>query len=173
MNTSATSALKISRALLILLRVINLSMGIGMGLALIASLPFAEAMVTFFTKRPGTIDADWMLPVLRIWLVAAMAMVAIVHVFLTRLLGVVDSVGDGDPFVAENAQRLRTMAVCGFAIEALGLLFGVFAATMNAAGSNIEWEPSLTGWLAVALLFVLSQVFAEGTRMRRDLDGLI
>ena len=159
MNTSATSALKISRALLILLRVVNLSMGIGMGLA--------------FTKRPGTIDADWMLPVLRIWLVAAMAMVAIVHVFLTRLLGVVDSVGDGDPFVAENAQRLRTMAVCGFAIEALGLLFGVFAATMNAAGSNIEWEPSLTGWLAVALLFVLSQVFAEGTRMRRDLDGMI
>ena len=53
MNTSATSALKISRALLILLRVVNLSMGIGMGLALIASLPFAEAMVTFFTKRPG------------------------------------------------------------------------------------------------------------------------
>ena len=66
MNTSATSALKISRALLILLRVVNLSMGIGMGLALIASLPFEEAMVTFFTKRPGTIEADWMLSDLRI-----------------------------------------------------------------------------------------------------------
>ncbi len=173
MPVSATTALRISRVLLMLLRVINLSMGIGILLALIASLPFAETIAAFFTKRPGSIDPAWMLPVLRIWLVAAMAMVAIVHVFLTRLLAVVDSVGDGDPFVAENAQRLRSMAICGFAIEALGLLFGVFATLMNAAGSNIEWKPSLTGWLAVALLFVLSQIFAEGTRMRRDLDGMI
>ncbi len=173
MTASATTALRISRALLILLRVINLSMGIGILLTLLASLPFAETIAAFFTKRPGSIDRAWMLPVLRIWLVAAMAMVAIVHVFLTRLLAVVDSVGDGDPFVAENAQRLRSMAICGFAIEALGLLFGVFATLMNAAGSNIEWKPSLTGWLAVALLFVLSQIFAEGTRMRRDLDGMI
>ena len=147
MNTSATSALKISRALLILLRVVNLSMGIGMGLALIASLPFAEAMVTFFTKRPGTIDADWMLPVLRIWLVAAMAMVAIVHVFLTRLLGVVDSVGDGDPFVAENAQRLRTMAVCGFAIEALGLSPRLVTADVSNLKVTYPLDLQLAEWI--------------------------
>lgn len=173
MSGSATSALKVSRALLILLRVINLATGMGLVVALVASVPFAETFLAFFSKRPGSISTDWMLPTLRIWLLAAMLMVAMVHVFLARLLAVLESVRAGDPFVFENAARLRTMAIFGLAIEALRLLFGAFAATMNAAGSNIDWSFSLTGWLAVALLFVLSQVFAEGTRMRRDLDGMI
>jgi hypothetical protein len=29
------------------------------------------------------------------------------------------------------------------------------------------------GWLAVLLLFVLAQVFLEGTRMREDLEGTV
>jgi hypothetical protein len=167
------SALAVSRALLWLLRLLNLATGVGLVLALVASVPFAGTFAAFFTKGPGTLDPGWMLPVLRLWMVVAMAMVAAVHVFLSRLLAVVDSVRAGDPFVAANALRLRTMAVCGLVIEALRLVFGLFAATMNAAGSNIDWQFSLTGWLAVALLFVLSQVFAEGARMRRDLDGMI
>ena len=32
---------------------------------------------------------------------------------------------------------------------------------------------SVTPWLAVLLLFVLARVFAEGTRMRSDLDGTV
>lgn len=167
------SALAVSRALLRLLRLLNLATGVGLVLALVASVPFADTFADFFTKGPGTLGPGWLLPVLRLWFVAAMVMVAAVHVFLSRLLAVVDSVRAGDPFVAENARRLRTMAVCGLVIEALRLVFGVFAATMNAAGSNMDWDFSLTGWLAVALLFVLSQVFAQGTRLRRDLDGMI
>ena len=30
-----------------------------------------------------------------------------------------------------------------------------------------------TGWLAVALLFVLAQVFEEGTRIRTELEAMI
>jgi hypothetical protein len=30
-----------------------------------------------------------------------------------------------------------------------------------------------TGWLAILLLFVLAQVFREGTRMREDLAGTV
>ena len=50
----------------------------------------------------------------------------------------------------------------------------MLAATMNAAGSNVEWEFSgMTGWLAVVLLFVLARVFEEGTHMREDLETMI
>jgi hypothetical protein len=31
----------------------------------------------------------------------------------------------------------------------------------------------LTGWLAILLLFVLAQVFREGTRRREDLEGTV
>ena len=47
------------------------------------------------------------------------------------------------------------------------------AATINAAGSNVEWKFSAAGWEAVLLLFVLARVFEEGTRLRHDLETMI
>jgi hypothetical protein len=47
------------------------------------------------------------------------------------------------------------------------------AATLNAAGSNVDWEFSANGWLGVVLVFVLARVFEEGTRMRQDLESMI
>jgi hypothetical protein len=44
---------------------------------------------------------------------------------------------------------------------------------MNAAGSNIPWSFSLTGWVALTLLFVLARVFEEGTRIRTDLEAMV
>jgi hypothetical protein len=80
----------------------------------------------------------------------------------------------GDPFVPENAARLQTIAWCVLALQLLHLTFGVMAATVNAAGSNVDWKFSgLTGWLAVVLLFVLARVFEEGTQMREDLERMI
>ena len=31
----------------------------------------------------------------------------------------------------------------------------------------------VSGWLAILLLFVLAQVFLEGTHMREDLEGTV
>jgi hypothetical protein len=38
---------------------------------------------------------------------------------------------------------------------------------------RINGNFDLTGWLAILLLFVLAQVFLEGTRMREDLEGTV
>ena len=38
---------------------------------------------------------------------------------------------------------------------------------------HINGNFDLTGWLAILLLFVLAQVFLEGTRMREDLEGTV
>lgn len=168
-----TAALGASRFLLKLLRVFNLATGVGLVLAIPASFLFEPQFVAFFSKKPPSIDPSWLMPILRTWIVFALPMVAAVHVLLSRLLDVVETVGSGDPFVPENAMRLKTIAWCALALQVLELVFGVMAAAINAAGSNVEWKFSLTGWLAVVLLFVLARVFEEGTQMREDLEAMV
>lgn len=148
-------------------------MGISLVVALPASVLFEPQFLEFFSKRPPRIDPTWLVPVLRIWIVLTLPMVAAVHVLLSRLLAVVETVRSGDPFVPENAARLKTIAWCVLATQLLDLTNAVMAATLNAAGSNVDWKFSVTGWVAVVLLFVLARVFEEGTRMREDLGTLI
>ena len=94
------------------LRVLNLVMGIGLLAGIPASFLFESTFFEFFSKRPPRIDPTWLVPVLRIWLVLALPMVAAVHVSLSRLLAVVETVRSGDPFVPQNAARLKTIAWC-------------------------------------------------------------
>lgn len=168
-----STALGVSRVLLWILLGFNLVMGVMLVLAFPATFLFEPVFLEFFSKKPPRIDPAWLIPVLRIWLVLALPMVAAVHVSLSRLLAMVETVRFGDPFVPENAVRLKTIAWCALINELLRLAFGVMAAIMNAAGSNIDWNFSATGWLAVVLLFVLARVFEEGTQMRADLEKMI
>lgn len=168
-----SSALGASRALLWILRAFNLFIAASLVAAFAASFPFEPQFFEFFSKRPPRIDSSWLVPILRIWIVLALPMVAAVHILLSRLLEMVETVRAGDPFVPENATRLKTIAWCSLVNELLRLVYGVMAATLNAAGSNIDWKFSATGWLAVVLLFVLARVFEEGTRMRQDLEAMI
>jgi hypothetical protein len=92
------------------------------------------------------------------------------HLLLARLSAIVQTVRAGDPFVPSNAGRLKTIAWCLLAIQLLDLGFG--AATI-AIEPDVDWSFSLTGWLAVVLLFVLARVFEHGTWMRDELAGTV
>jgi hypothetical protein len=173
MLQSHSRALGTARILLKVLRFFNIGMAVMLVLGFPASFLFEATFFEFFSKNPPSIDPAWLIPVLRIWIALALVMVAAIHVQLSRLLAMVETVRAGDPFVPDNAARLKTIAWCALVIQLFELTFGMLAATMNAAGSNIDWEFSLTGWLAVALLFVLAQVFEEGTLMRKDLETMI
>jgi hypothetical protein len=166
-----------SRTLLQVLRILNIGVGLMMLVGLPASFIFAPVFHEFFSKRPPRIDADWILPTLRIWLVLGVGMVAAAHVLFSRLLAIVATVRAGDAFAPDNAVRLRTIAWSLLALQLFHPIFGIMAAVMNAAGSNIEWRFSLTdslvGWTAVLLMFVLSRVFEEGARIRTDLETMI
>jgi len=101
--------------------------------------------------------------------------VPIAFVVLDTLLKIVGTVRDGVPFSLENAARLRTIA---WALLGLEVLHVFVVAIASAASSKelplrIDGSVHLTGWLAVLLLFVLAQVFLEGTRMRNDLEGTV
>ncbi len=93
---------------------------------------------------------------------------------LRALQRMMESVRDSDPFVTANTQRLRVIGWSTLALQLLDLLCG--AAFWWARAHRIEvldWQPSLTGWLAVLVAFVLIRVFAAGTALREDVDATI
>jgi Protein of unknown function (DUF2975) len=111
---------------------------------------------------------------MRMVMVIGIGSVPFTHVVLTRLLAIVETVRLGDPFVAPNAARLKTMAWAVVGLELLHLVVGALTiGPLSNSQVNLDWSFSIIPWLAILLLFVLAQVFDDGTRMRDDLQGTI
>jgi hypothetical protein len=94
---------------------------------------------------------------------------------LKRLLAMVETVRAGDPFVAANAGRLQAIAWSLLALQVLSLMIAAIAKAVSTPDHPLHLDAgfSTTGWLAVVLTFVLARVFAEGARMREDLEGTV
>jgi len=170
MNSTSARALAVARPIIQGLTVLNLLYAAGIALLLGASF-FIEG----WPERPLGFDLVTMHPRaplgLRAIIVIGLVGAAIVHTILRRLLAIVDTVRDGDPFNLENARRLDAIAWSVLALEVLRLVVAAIASAV--------WEPgrvdgfSIASWFAVLLLFVLSGVFAHGARMRADLEGTV
>ena len=97
-----------------------------------------------------------------------------VHYILTRLAALVRDAAAGAAFSLINADRLRTIGWAVLAINIADLAYGWLSIrTSDATGEYFGWSLSLTGWIAVPMLFVLAHVFREGTAMREDLEGTV
>jgi hypothetical protein len=96
-------------------------------------------------------------------------------VILKRLQAMVDTVRAGDPFVAPNADRLNVIAWTMVGQQVIGLIISAIERMISTPAHPIDLDAgfSVTGWLAVLLTFLLARVFAEGTRMRDDLEGTV
>jgi hypothetical protein len=109
--------------------------------------------------------------------IAALALVGawINHAVLKRLLGIVETVRIGDPFVADNAYRLNAIAWFLLTLQLISIVIAAIGAAIARKGIPMQLDAgfSVPGWLAVLLTFVLARVFAEGTIMREDLEGTI
>jgi hypothetical protein len=80
------------------------------------------------------------------------------------------TLADGDPFVPENARRLSRV---GIAIAAMELIRIATVMVVSTVPTLVGDEPPRLStqfilWISVAALFVLSQVFREGTRLRDE-----
>ena len=97
------------------------------------------------------------------------------YVVLRRLLDIVESVRARDPFVGKNAARLQTIAWALLGLQVLRVIIGVIAmgVSTHAHPFHVGAGFSTAGWLAVLLTFVLARVFAEGARMRDELEGTV
>ncbi len=112
---------------------------------------------------------------MRLIMVIGIVGIPIAHVVLSRLLRIVESVRTGEPFTMDNAGRLRTLAWALLGLELLHICVVAIASGVSTkeVPLRISGNFQLTGWLAILLLFVLAQVFLEGTRMRGDLEGTV
>lgn len=108
----------------------------------------------------------------RTFIMILIGSVPLAHVVLRRLLAIVQTVGLGDPFVSDNAARLRVIAWALLGMQVLQMVGGALLMTRT-RNSMPQSTLSLTPWVAVLLLFVLARVFQRGTQMREDLAGTV
>jgi hypothetical protein len=130
--------------------------------------------MTAFKLSPSP-EAERLVMGMRAIAVLGLAVIPLNYVVLKRLLAIVETVRSGDPFVAANASRLRTIAWALFTLQLLSLVIGAIAKAVSTAAHPLHLQAgfSINGWLAVLLTFLLARVFAEGTLMRDDLEGTV
>ena len=171
-----STALAWSRPLIRFLIAINLAYAAGvLAMFFVSLVPgtilwAALGMLPFPGEHHDTIVLG-----LRMVMIVGVAAAGVVDRVLRLLLAIVDTVRASDPFVAGNARRLERIAWWVLAGEGLRLLIGAIAlATMSSMPKlDLDIGFSVAPWLAVLLLFVLARVFAEGARMRSDLEGTV
>jgi hypothetical protein len=173
-SIASSVSLGISRKVLRVLVVLNLIFGTLILALLISSVVAEESVVRALGVRHAT-GNSMIVPAMRIIMVIGICSTPLAHIVLKRLLAIVESVRVANPFIAQNAVRLQTMAWALLGLELLHLAVGAvaFSASTATAPLDINWSFSVTGWLAVLLLFVLARVFDHGTRMREDLEGTV
>ncbi|MEO6221937.1 MAG: DUF2975 domain-containing protein [Vicinamibacterales bacterium] len=169
---SSSATLPIAHVALRILIILNWVVG-AIILALLA-LPHEQWIMSALDLAPSP-EASRV--VLGFRAVALLGLVAIPlnHVVLKRLLEIVETVRAGDPFVAANASRLQTIARALFVVQLLSVVIGTIGKAISGPAHpvNLDAGFSINGWLAVLLTFLLARVFAEGTRMRDDLEGTV
>lgn len=123
------------------------------------SMPLHQVLLIAF----GLLAALWV----------ALALVALGFHITTRI---VESAISGNPFVAENAQRLELIGALLLTIQGIGFIVN---AIMNSLPKELEGHlgldlgPSPIGMLSVLLIFVLAQIFRHGSEMREELEGTV
>ena len=170
---SSSAALPIAYVLMRILIVVNWLMGAAI-LALLVVMPNEQWIMAAFKLSPSP-DAERLIMGLRAVAVLGLVGIPLNYAILKRLLAIVLTVRAGDPFVAANAHRLQAIAWALLALQLLSLVIGAIAKAVLSAAHPVHLDAgfSISGWLAVILTFLLARVFAEGTRMREDLEGTV
>jgi hypothetical protein len=169
----ASPALPIAHVVLRILVVANWAMGAAI-LALLVALPNEQWIMAAFKLSPSP-DTDRLVMGLRAVAVLGLVAIPLNYTILRRLLALVETVREGDPFVAANAHRLQTIAWALLALQILSMVIGAIGKSISTPAHPVDLDAgfSINGWLAVLLTFLLARVFAAGTLMRDDLEGTV
>jgi hypothetical protein len=170
---SSSAALPIANVVLRILIIANWVMA-AVILALLVALPNEQWIMRAFKLSPSP-DAERLVMGMRAIAVLGLVGIPLNYVVLKRLLAIVETVRAGDPFVAANASRLQAIASALLSLQLLSLVIGAIARAVSTPAHPLHLDAgfSINGWLAVLLTFLLARVFAEGTRMREDLEGTV
>ena len=110
--------------------------------------------------------------------VAGLLAVAVYGLILLRRI--VMSVGEGDPFVPANADRLARMGWLALAAQLASIPIGGIAMWIaeivqdsDKVKVGDEFGFDLGGILLIFILFILARVFKRGAEMREELEGTV
>ena len=166
--------LSVTRKFLKVLKVLTWVYGGGILALLIASVTEPE----WFFRAIGVKEAAGAARIgYGLQMIAVLGLVTIpINVrILDRLIAMVDTVRAGDPFVIDNAWRLKTIAWSVLALEVIHIVILIIVRAVRTVEQPLEIGRrfSFTPALVVLLLFVLAKVFEHGARMRADLEGTV
>jgi len=172
-SASSSAALPIAYVVLRILIVLNWLV-VPVTLALLFVLPNEEWILRALKLSPSP-DAARVVMGLRTIAALGLVTVPLNYGVLRHLVAIVETVREGDPFVAMNALRLRTIAWILLTLQLLSIVIGTIGKSISTPEHPVHLDAgfSTTGWLAVVLMFVLARVFAEGALMREDLAGTV
>ena len=172
-SASSSAALPITHFVLRSLIVLNWVSGVAI-LALLLVSPNERWIMQAFKLSPSP-DAFRLVMGLRAIAVLGLAVIPVNYFVLRRLLAIVETVREGDPFVGANANRLQAIAWALLTLQVVSMVIGGIARSVSTPAHPLHLDAgfSINGWLAVLLTFLLARVFAEGTLMREDLDGTV
>ncbi len=150
--------------------------------ALVIALPvmlFNQSALLAELAADGKDAVPGLIPAAAFVLVGAAGLMALGVYFLLLLRRIVNSVGEGDPFIPENADRLSRMAWVAIFGQAAAVPVGI--AVIWIAGIAADFDEHVdadfgfsgTGVLLVLILFILARVFRKGTEMREELEGTV
>ena len=164
-----TGALAASRVVLQILIILNWVYG-----AIIVTLLILSFTLGWPRYAP-TPENDRLVLGMRMVALLGLASIPLQYLILRRLLDIVESVRAGDPFVDLNAARLQAIAWTLLGLQVVSLVVGAIAKAVTTTEHPFRVDAGFStgGWLAVILLCVLARVFAEGARMRTELEGTV
>ena len=170
---SSSAALPIAHLVLRISIVLNWLWGAAI-VVLLVVMPNKEWIMSAFDLSPS-LDTDRVVWGLRATAALGLIVIAMNYVVLKRLLAIVETVRSGDPFVAANAERLEAIARALLVLQLLSITIGAIANAISTPAHPVDLDAgfSISGWLGVLLTFILARVFAEGARMREDLEGML
>jgi len=130
-------------------------------------------------NRSDTIAAS-PLSVIAISAMLALILTALFH-FFGKLRAIIVSVGEGDPFTPENANRLDAMAWLFLGVKILTVLVAGLRLHLASLMDKGASDGNVLGFslydldaiLIVIVLFVLARIFRHGATMREDLQGTV
>jgi hypothetical protein len=172
-SVPSSAALPIAYVVLRVLIVMNWMM-VAVILALLLVLPNEQWIMSAF-KLSSSPDTERLVMGMRVIAILGLVAIPLNYAVLKRLLAIVETVRAGDPFVAANASRLQAIAWALLTLQLLSLVIDAIAKSVSTPAHPLHLDAgfSINGWLAVFLTFLLARVFAEGTRMREELDGTV
>lgn len=149
----------------------------GLGFVVIIAAVSVYVMINPSASIPGfeRVGASSPAEVTR-WVLNWSAVCVGAMIICAYLRGVFGTLVNGDPFVPENAGRLRMIAFVVAGLEVLRTLVNfliplLFVVAGGAGGDGttmVTLHFDLTVWMGVLTILVLSQVFSEGAALRED-----